>query len=128
MSDRDFDAIDEMQSMLFPETSFRISCFDSVEEILTEPVPNTYGDDTIIIEYRYRPNYYRRPDIELQDKDYIIVKKKEGQPYIRYCDVIYAIIAMELGGHIKPNHGLFIEGLERLNYSHIPMYRIQWGS
>jgi hypothetical protein len=126
MSDRDFDAIDEIQNVCFPEASFRISCFDSVDEVLTKPV--AYYNDTIIIAYNYRPNYYNHHNIELQDIDFIIVNKRKGEQFIRYYDVINEIIRMELEGEIKPNHGLFIEGIERVNFNRIPMYRIQWGS
>jgi hypothetical protein len=49
---RDFDIILEAQDLLFPQTSFGISCFDSVKEITMKTA--TYYYDTIIIQYRYR--------------------------------------------------------------------------
>jgi hypothetical protein len=51
---------------------------------------------------------------------YVIVKKQEGQSYIRYYDVIQAIVDMEVAGGLKPNHHLFIEGLEQVTYGRIP--------
>jgi len=129
MSNRDFDTIYEMTENRFPGTSFRVSCFDSVEEIQNKVV--TYFHDTIIIAYHYRMKYYQNLNIKLQDMDYVVVHKQEGKPYIYYCDVIDALIESEKAGDIKPNYHLFMEGIvcaDRLFFNQPPVYKIAWGS
>ena len=128
MRDIDYDTIQEMTDIRFPGTSFSISCFNSVEEIVDKPV--TWIHDTIIIAYYYCSEYYKHLNIELQDIDYISVSKKEGEQYIRYCDVIDAIMGMEIAGALKPNHHLYLEDIVRVenDRNRVPMYRIGWGS
>jgi hypothetical protein len=109
-----------------PLFSSSLEGLSQLEEVLTKPV--AYYNDTIIIACNYRPNCYNSIDMQLQDMDFIIVNKQKNEPFIRYCDVIFEIIRMELKGEIKPNHGLFLQGLERVNFNRIPMYRIRWGS
>lgn len=128
MSDIDYDAIEQVTDARFPNISFKLSCFDSIVDIFSKPV--TFMHDSIIIVYDYRSEYYKHADIHLQDRDFIPVRKQDGQQRIRYCDVIDAIMEMEIKGELKPNHHLYMEGIVPVDddNNRIPMYRIQWGN
>ena len=128
MSATDYDAIREITDIRFPETSFQVSCFDSMEDIRDKPV--TWLHDAIILKYTYNLKYYKHAGMFLEDADYIPVFKQKNEPYIRYCDVIDAILHLERAGAIKPNYHRFIEGIRRVekDTNRVPMYEIEWGS
>ena len=127
MSPINYDAIQEIIDMRFTKTTFKISCFDSIEEIAYKAVSLS---DTIIIVYEYRKKYYKNIDISLQDVDYVIVTRQKDEPFIYLSDVIDSLIMSEYKGLIKPNHHMYIEGIQRIkdNKSTIPVYRILWGN
>jgi hypothetical protein len=68
MSPIDYEEIDTATEKRFPGTSFNISCFDSVSGIDHKVVD--YFNETIIIQYKYRSEYYKKIGIWLQDIDY----------------------------------------------------------
>lgn len=127
MSPIDFEVIDAATERRFPRTSFSISCFDSVQDIDHKIVD--YFNETIIIAYYYRSEYYKKLDIWLQDIDYVTVTRRDVQ-FIRFCDVIDALAGSEMAGAIKPCHHLYLEDIRRVedDRNRIPMYRIVWGS
>ena len=122
----DYEEIDAATEKRFPGTSFSISCFDSLSEIDHKIVDY---NETIIIRYEYRSEYYKKMNIWLQDVDFITVTRRDV-PYIRFCDVIDAIRGSEMTGAIKPCHRLYLEDIRFVdnNQNRIPMYRICWGS
>lgn len=119
-----YDAVKEATDNRFSGPSFHISCFDMVQEIPIKPV--AYFCDAIIIAYDYFPNYYDNLNIVLQDVDYIIVHRQEGQECIRYCDVIDTLVGCEISGAIKPNPHMYLEKIELVENGRVPMYRILW--
>ena len=123
----DYDEIDAATGKRFPGTSFSISCFNSLSDIDHEVV--SFFDETIIIRYEYRSEYYKKMNIWLQDVDYITVTRRDV-PYIRFCDVIDAIRGSEMAGAIKPCHHLYLEDIRRVynDQDRVPMYTICWGS
>ena len=127
MSPINYDAIQEIIDIRFTKTTFKISCFDSIEEIEYKAVSLS---DTIIIEYEYRKKYYKNIDISLQDVDYVIVTRQKDEPFIYLSDIIDSLIMSEYKGLIKPNHHMYIEGIQRISdkKSTIPRYRILWGN
>jgi hypothetical protein len=123
----DYDEIDAATKKRFPGTTFNISCFDSVLDIDHKVID--YFNETIIIRYQYRSEYYKKMNIWLQDVDYITVTRRDV-PYIRFCDVIDAIRGSEMSGAIKPCHHLYLEDIRFVDdgQNRIPMYTICWGS
>jgi hypothetical protein len=127
MSPIDYEVIDQATEKRFPGTSFNISCFNSVQDIDHKIVD--YFNETIIIAYHYRSEYYKKLDLWLQDCDYITVTRRDV-PFIRFCDVIDAIRGSEMAGNIKPCHHLYLEYIRRVedDRNRIPMYKICWGN
>ena len=128
MSYRDFDAIQEITDVRFPDASFGISCFDSGADVHKKVI--TYFHNTIILVYEYRPKYYKRSNIVLNDVDYIVIQNSGGIPYIRCCDVIDALIDLEKAGTLKKNPGMYLEGFHQIttDQNSIPKFRIIWGN
>jgi hypothetical protein len=127
MSPIDYEEIDTATEKRFPGTTFNISCFNSVSDIDHKVVD--YFNETIIIQYKYRSEYYKKIHICLQDVDYITVTRRDV-PYIRFCDVIDAIRGSEMAGTIKPCHHLYLEDIRRVDndQNRVPMYTICWGN
>lgn len=128
MSYRDFDAIQEITDIRFPDASFGISCFDSGEDVYKQCI--TYCHNTIILVYEYRPRYYKHCDVVLNDVDYIVIQNSGGIPYIRVCDVIDSLIILEKAGTLKKNPGMYLEGFHQITTDQcsIPKYHIMWGN
>jgi hypothetical protein len=75
----DFVKLCEAIDKRFPDAKFMISCFESIDEIETKVLTDA---DAIL--------YTDRAKI---CGDYFLVKKREGQTHIRFCDVIDTLIA-----------------------------------
>ena len=127
MSYRDFDAIQKITDTRFPDASFGISCFESGADVYKQCI--TYCHSIIIIQYEYRPQYYKHCDVVLNDVDYIVIQNSGGIPYIRTCDVIDALIDLEKAGTLKKNPGMYLESFHKItDQCSIPKYRIMWGN
>ncbi len=114
----------------FSEASFTVSMFETVHDVDNQVL--THLHDSIILAYKYDIKTYNHTDITLQDVDYFIINKPENQPYLRYCDVIDAIINLEKDGEVKPTRRLFLEDIKLSHESNMsgstPIYTTCWGS
>ena len=115
----------------FPGAMFCVSCFDTVDKIETKILTDA---DLIL----YSDTYYDRIiDVKTGTsketehyKDFFLIKKREGQSHIRYCDVIDAMIAVQFDRTCRHN---FMEKISKLpnlsrNANSIPVYGSFWGS
>jgi hypothetical protein len=126
--DIDFDGIQKITDIRFPSARFRISCFDSIQEIADKAV--TSFSDAIVIAYYHERQDFDNLNITLQDIDYIPVIRRRDEDCIYLSTVIDAVIAYELSGAIKPIRYKFFEGIQLLDSgsARVPIYKIQWGT
>lgn len=131
MSSQDeFEELSDLLDNRFCRASFKVSMFESIDEMENKVI--TYLHDTIILAYYHKLKSYNHADIKLQDYFYFIIHKHEDEPYLRYCDVIDAIISLEIAGEVTPTRCLYLEDLQLTHKSKssesTPMYITRWGS
>jgi hypothetical protein len=124
----EYDLVMKICERRFPSANFHVSCFDTVQEIADKVL--NYCDETIVIAYYYRRDYFDNLGRFLQDIDYFTVTRRQGESCIYYSDVIDAIIGNELAGNIKPqNCSRYLETIDRIDSIRgVPTYTLFWGS
>jgi hypothetical protein len=120
----------------FPNAKFVVSMFKTIEEIdtkvLTDADEIIYADEYTITEYGLKTKLGWKETARYND--YFIVRKREGQTHIRYCDVIDTLIEKDFDRKCC-NHK-FMESIGKLegedfkkrNANSIPVYGSFWGS
>jgi hypothetical protein len=120
----------------FPEAKFVISVFDTIEEIdtkiLTDRDEIIYADEYTVRLYGEKTGFVWKETERYHD--YFIVRKREGQTHIRYCDVIDTMIENDFDR--KTCTHKFMETIReasgsefvRRNPKSIPIYASGWGS
>lgn len=125
-----FDAEDKR----FPNRKFVISVFKTAEEIETKVLTDA---DVILYTDEYTVSVQDRETREWHDteqyNDFFIVKKREGQTHIRYCDVIDTLIENDFERKGRHKFMECITQLKRKPYANrnknsIPIYSSEWGS
>jgi hypothetical protein len=105
----------------FPGARFVIHCFAFIDEIETKMITD---EDLILCSDRFS----LQPLMKRECNDYYIVRKREGQTHIRYCDVIDTLIE---NNFIRVDCTHF--ALERIKYygyrrntNSVPTYCLEW--
>jgi hypothetical protein len=120
----------------FPKAKFAICCFDTIDEIENKIL---CSDDFII----YNDTYDIQTKINGKWKetekyyDYFVVKKRDGENYIYYKDVIDVLIKAKFDRKTNSDH-FFMENIRLIqsnkNFNHsrnknsIKFYGSVWGS
>lgn len=105
----------------FPDAKFLVSCFDTIDEVNTKQLTDAN-------EILYFDEYMLNGKPLL---DYYLIRKKEGQTHILYCDVIDELIKQGLVrndcSHRYLESIICLNDIRR-NSKSLPLYGSFWGS
>jgi hypothetical protein len=118
------------QKERFKGAKFSISVFKTIEEIDTKVLTDAdvilYTDEYTVTVLNSKTRKWKQTE---KYNDFFIVRKKEGQSHIRYCDVIDVMIENEF---TRTGDHRYMESIgecyERRNTNSIPVYGSFWGS
>lgn len=115
------DATINYVSNRFKDAKFYVSCFNTIEEVDNKVLCD---DDVIILYDTFHTDH-------TFFKDYMLVKKREGEHFIYYKDVINTLIQNNFIRDDTDNHFLESIGIYnqyKRNQNGLNVYCFHWGS